>query len=329
VKRDCVDQSGNETEDEPLCPPVEELADFASDRLPSLADKRRIDAHLKECSICRAQVEGLTEMMAVEAGHARPAEDGPPRHIIDMPFVQSVRDVAMYVERTFCCKQLTVKCRLTIVPDFYKQGLLPSGLRPQQYVARVLTIFAEIAPPGQALTLDADTAAFTIIWPGLRSEYRLSDKTLDRRRKGSTKTIDSYLFLACYTIWADTGMQISPTAFSLPLPQARQVRSNLTPERLAAIGDFFAKHPKLKWKTRNEDLLARIAEYLQRNEFPPELILHPAAPGENVPSFVPWPEFFASMASLHPSEWHDLAGIIHRKREQHIQSQFRRKRSAD
>jgi|GEM_PF-4256429 len=268
-------------------------------------------------------------MGATENLPKHPSSKDTPRHIIDLPFVQSARDVAIVIERAFSRKGLGIKARLNIVPDYFKGGALPSGLTPQQYLARFLTIIAEILTPGTTLDLDADIQAFVIRLCGFPSEYYLSERTLSRSAGRAKKEVDSLLFLACYTVWTGPQTRIDPLVFSLPLPEATQVQSQITAELLASLENFFPNGPQLRWRKRGEGLLFRIAEYLQHNEFPPELILHPAAPGEKAPSLVPWPEFFANMASLHPSKWHDLAEIIQRKREEHVESQFGLWDSAD
>lgn len=302
------------------CPPIDQLERLAADQLARLgadkvldSGKERLEAHLRGCNYCQAVIDAIKNSVAGRDQLKQPST-AVPRHITDLPYVLGVQDITTCITRAYTPGRLTVESILVIAPDFYKVPVLPTGLLPQQYLMRIITALAEILPRKDVLTVDANAASFIIASIATHSEYHITLQAIRRDTPGRTATVDTDLFLACYTLYTGPHTLIAPSAASLPMPQAQLVRSKATPDAFARLREFFDSHPDTKHP--DAALLGNIARYLTDNDYPPELILHPPSTAPDAPPRVPLPELFAGLAKPDGSKWPDILRAIRHGRDE-------------
>jgi len=268
-----------------------------------------IEHHVQTCHDCHAQAQAIESLLHREAGLAH-VPTAVPRRIIDLPYVVGVQDLTSYITRAYTPRRLAIEPLLVIVPDFFKAPIFPSGLLPQQYLARIITILAEILPRNDTLTIDANTTSFIITSLATHSEYHVTQQTIRCETSDRTTTACTDLFLAFYTLWTIPSTLIPASAAALPMPQAQRVRSESTASNLAQLDQFFGTHSHTRRPVSAH--LVGIARYLSQNDYPPQLILEPPSSAPHLHPRVPLPELLAGLADPEKSKWPDILAAIRR-----------------
>lgn len=280
------------------CLTPEELECFVVGKARGLL-KQKATAHLQRCRECRVLAEGLRELIALERGELDESSLRAPRHVADVPFVLSAKDVCGSVERAFAAKALRVEPNLNIVPDFFKRERLSCGLAPQQYLAAVLTALAYLSPPQTAIGVSALRGVF-ILRLGTRCFCRMTDKTLVFRCPKKKTQLNSILFLICHPVWLSTGRHLRHMPIALPLPQATQIKNKATLGALKSMDEFFSEYFPQATSKRSAEYLAALAHALHEEQLPPEAISE-RLKGDDPPR-VPWADLLEILARMEPGD---------------------------
>jgi len=181
-----------------------------------------------------------------------------PRRITDIPFARSVSDVAELVTQAYQPRGIQALFVSNVVPAFYKKRMLPNGMGPQQYLAAIVSIFAEVLSEGSVLTLDVRPDGFVLESSGLAGPYSVEEARV-MRGEGEVE-VNADLLLACYPLWIAGEPTLPPPAFSVPMQAAEEVRRRISEDSLRSVGRLFPENSNLRWAPPGVHVMQAMAE---------------------------------------------------------------------
>ena len=212
----------------------------------------------------KARKERVLQLNAYKLPHhASPRRSDIPPRIADIPFVQDLTDLTKYICKAFVQKNVQVKFVNAVVPNFYRRRVLANGMRPQQYVARIASILAEMLPDGSSLTIDVKPDCFVFQSPAIDGPLWLDESKI--WFEGGKAAADSELIAVCYTLWNAHDLVLNPLAFSVPDESIERIQSKMGGDALYRIQELLAANTKMRMRRLSYRNITAITELVRRS----------------------------------------------------------------
>jgi len=196
-----------------------------------------------------------------ETDHSVPEK---PDRVSDMFLVMNATDVIRFLNKGFGGDIGKAEFIGSMVPTFYRRRIMANGMRPQQYLAGIAAVLAELLPDGETLTLDVTEDSFVFESPSLGKPLYLSESKVWFERQ--EEAVDSELLTACYTLWAKTGLTLDPLAFSVPFTSAARIREKLDGDAVYQVQQLLANGTRLPVRIFSKDAIVAITDLIRRSE---------------------------------------------------------------